>query len=155
MKPLDTTPREVLLDAIQSEVESREWLTQLAERAANDAVREKLLQLADREIIHQAQMEKKFRDVTGEEPPSPADVSISLPADLTDLDIRRAMKLILERERDAESNYRFLAERVPNTELGGLFMELAEIEWKHKVEIQREYDKVVSDDPDSFLEDLG
>lgn len=155
MKPLDTTPREVLLDAIQSEVESREWLTQLAERAANDAVREKLLQLADREILHQAQMEKKFRDVTGEEPPSPADVSISLPADLTDLDMRRAMKLILERERDAESDYRFLAERVPNTELGGLFMELAEIEWKHKVEIQREYDKVVSDDPDSFLEDLG
>ena len=70
--------------------------------------------------------------------------------------ICRTLTLVLERERDAESNYRFLAERVPNTELGGLFMELAEIEWKHKVDIQGEYDKaVLAEDPDSFLEDLG
>ncbi len=155
MKPLDTTPREVLLDAIQSEVESREWLLQLSDHAANDSVRDKLRELADREIVHRAQMERKYRDHTGEEPPEPAPARSAVPSDLPKLELRPAMKLILERERDAESNYRFLAERVPNTELGGLFLELAEVEWKHKVEIQREYDKAVSDDPDSFLEDLG
>jgi rubrerythrin len=155
MKPLATTPREVLFDAIQSEVESREWMLKLAERAENDTVRDKLREFADREIVHRAQMEKKYKEYTGEEPPEPAEVTVNLPPELTSLDIRRAMKLILERERDAESNYRFLAERVPNTELGGLFMELAEIEWKHKADIQREYDNVVGQDPDSFLEDLG
>lgn len=155
MKPLDTTPRDVLLDAIQSEVESREWLLQLSEHASNDAVRDKLRELADREIVHRAHMEKKYKAYTGEEPPAPDAPRVTVPSELGTLDMRRAMKLLLERERDAESNYRFLAERVPNTELGQLFMELAEIEWKHKAEIQREYDKAVAEDPDSFLEDLG
>jgi len=155
MKPLDTTPREVLLEAIQSEVESRSWLLQISEHAASDVVRDRIRELADREIVHRAQLEKKYRQYTGEEPPEPAEPTATVPADLGKLDLRRATKLLLERERDAESNYRFLAERVPNTELGGLFLELAEIEWKHKVEIQREYDKAVAEDPDSFLEDLG
>lgn len=155
MKPLDTTPREVLLGAIQSEVEDREFLLRLSERAATDAVRDKLRELADREIVHRAHMEQKFRQEIGEEPPKPSDVSITLPAELTGLDMRRSLKLVLERERDQESNYRFLAERVPNTELGQLFLELAEFEWKHKVEVQREYDKAVSQNPDSFLEDIG
>ena len=49
---------------------------------------------------------------------------------------------------------RFMAERVPNTELGRLFMELAEIEWKHKTDLQAEYDRVVADQPDQFLLDI-
>lgn len=155
MKPLDTTPREVLLDAIQSEVESREWLMQLSGHAVDDAVRARMRELADREIMHRALLEKKFREYIGEEPPEPAEPKVNVPVELATVDLRRALKLLLERERDSESNYRFLAERVPNTELGGLFLELAEIEWKHKVEVQREYDKVVAENPDSFLEDLG
>ena len=47
---------------------------------------------------------------------------------------------------------RFMAERVPNTELGRLFMELAEIEWKHKVDLQAEYDAVAG--PEQFLMDI-
>jgi rubrerythrin len=155
MKPLDTTPREVLLGAIRSEVEDREFLLRLADRAASDAVRNKLRELADREIVHRAHMEKKFRDEIGEEPPAPSAVTITLSPDLNALDMRRALKLVLERERDQESNYRFLAERVPNTALGQLFLELAEFEWRHKVEVQREYDKAVAENPDSFLEDIG
>ena len=46
-----------------------------------------------------------------------------------------------------------MAERVPNTELGRLFMELAEIEWKHKTELQAEYDANVAD-PEQFLADI-
>ena len=42
--------------------------------------------------------------------------------------------------------------RVPDTRLGALFMELAEIEWKHKTDLQAEYD--ASAPPDSFLLDL-
>ena len=67
--------------------------------------------------------------------------------------MRRALKFVLDREREAEGNYRFLAERVPNTQLGSLFQELAEIEWKHKTEIQLEYDQAV-ENPDDFFADM-
>jgi rubrerythrin len=153
MKPLQTTPRQVLLEAIQSEVESREILLRLSERAATGDVRRRLLELADKELLHRAKLEKKFRDEIGEEPPEPAPAKISISDDLARLDMRRALKFVLDREREAEGNYRFLAERVPNTELGHLFLELAEIEWKHKTEIQREYDASAGD-PDDFLDDL-
>jgi hypothetical protein len=45
-----------------------------------------------------------------------------------------------------------MAERVPDTRLGALFMELAELEWKHKTDLQAEYDATAS--PDSFLLDI-
>ncbi len=152
MKPLQTTPREVLLEAIRAEVESREILTQLADRAATAEVRKKLLELADTELLHRARMERKFRDEIGEEPPEPAPVKITLSDDLVELDMRRALKFVLDREREAEGNYRFLAERVPNTELGSLFLELAEIEWKHKTDMQREYDRSVENADDFFAD---
>jgi rubrerythrin len=153
MKPLQTTPRQVLLEAIESELESREILLQLADRAATGDVRRRLLELADKELLHRAKMEKKFRDELGEEPPELETPRITLSDDLVRLDMRRALKFVLDREREAEGNYRFLAERVPNTELGHLFLELAEIEWKHKTEIQREYDQS-AENPDDFFKDL-
>jgi len=69
------------------------------------------------------------------------------------VDMSKALKLALERERDSESYYRFMAERVPNTELGRLFMELAEMEWKHKTDLQAEYDTTFAD-PERFLLDI-
>ena len=33
-------------------------------------------------------------------------------------------------------------------------MELAEIEWKHKTDLQAEYDRVTSMNPDQFLMDM-
>ena len=45
------------------------------------------------------------------------------------------------------------AERAPaDSELANLFFELADIEWKHKTDLQAEYDAAAS--PDSFLNDL-
>jgi rubrerythrin len=67
----------------------------------------------------------------------------------------QALKIALERERDSESNFRFLAERVPDTELGNLFAELADIEWKHKADLQAEYDASYAADPEQFLRDLS
>ena len=154
MKPLDTTPEQVLREAIQSEVETRVYYQLMAERAGSPAVKARMLELADAELVHRARMERRYREVVGHAPPPPDPVKIELPPDLTDLDMRQALKHALERERDSESHYRFLAERVPNTELGRLFMELAEIEWKHKTDIQAEYDTALAKDPEQFLFDL-
>ncbi|MFP5246530.1 MAG: ferritin family protein [Thermoanaerobaculia bacterium] len=153
MKPLDTTVEEVLRQAIQSEVETRVYYQKMAERAASPAVRARMLQLADLELVHRAKLERKYRETVGNDPPQPEPVSIDLPPEMSNLDMSRALKYALERERDSESHYRFLAERVEaTTELGRLFMELAEIEWKHKTDLQAEYD--TSAEPDRFLYDM-
>ena len=150
MKPLETTVEEVLRHAIQSEVETRVYYRKLAERAATPEVRQRMLQLSDLELVHRAKMERKYRDLVGANPPEPQPVELELPGDIANLDMVKALKYALERERDSESHYRFMAERVPaTTELGRLFMELAEIEWKHKTDLQAEYDAAAP--PDQFL----
>jgi rubrerythrin len=151
MKPLETTPKDVLREAIQHEVASRAFLQSLAERVTDPAGKKKIIELSDRELVHRARLERRYREVVGEPPPPTEDVKVEFPADLQNLDLRRALKIALERERESESNYRFLAERVPNTELGSLFLELAENEWKHKVEIQNDYDLIAGD---QFLMDI-
>ena len=152
MKPLETTVEEVLRNAIQSEVETRVYYQQLAERAGAPEVRKRLLQLADAELVHRAKLERKYRETIGHPAPEPEAVVVDLPFELVDLDMSHALKHALERERESESYFRFMAERVPNTELGRLFMELAETEWKHKTDLQAEYD--ASSPPDRFLLDM-
>src|SRR5258708_18179284 len=153
MKPLETTPEEVLRKAIESEVETRLYYQKMADRAGTPEVQRRMLQLADGELVHPAKLERRYREAIGTAPPAPAMTSIELGPDLVNLDIAHALKAALERERDSERYYRFMAERVPNTELGRLFMELAEIEWKHKTELQAAYDANVAD-PDQFLADI-
>ena len=153
MKPLETTVEEVLRKAIQSEVETRCYYQKMAERGATPGVRTRMQQLADGELVHRAKLERKYREVIGHPAPDPEPPSVDLPPDLVNLDMGRALKHALERERDSESYYRFMAERVPNTELGRLFMELAEMEWKHKTDLQAEYDSTVAD-PEKFLLDI-
>ena len=152
MKPLETTVEEVLRKAIQSEIETRAYYQKMAERAGSPDVRKRMLQLADAELVHRAKMERKYREELGQTPPDPLPATVDLPPDLVNLDLSHALKHALERERDSESYFRFMAERVPDTKLGALFMELAEIEWKHKSDLQAEYDATAP--PDSFLNDL-
>ena len=154
MKPLETSPEEVLRQAIESEVATRAFYQQLAARAATPEVRKRMLSLADDELIHRARLERRYHEIVGTAAPDPPPASVELPSDLANLDLSRALKLALERERDSESHYRFMAERVPSdTDLGRLFVELAEMEWKHKTAIQAEYDATAVD-PDRFLLDL-
>jgi len=154
MKPLETTIEEVLRNAIQSEIETRVYYQMMAERAGSPAVRERMLELADAEIVHRAKMERKYQETLKTPLPAPGPVNIELPPDLRNLDLPRALKLALERERDSESYYRFMAERAQNgSELEALFFELAEIEWKHKTDLQAEYESKLTD-PEQFFRDF-
>src|SRR5215212_307206 len=100
MKPLETSVEEVLRKAIQSEVETRVYYQKLAERAASPEDRTRLLQLSDAELVHRAKLERKYRETLGTNPPAPEPVSIDLPSDIWNLDMSRALKYALERERD-------------------------------------------------------
>ena len=153
MKPLNTTVEQVLIDAIQSEVNTRVYYQKLAARAATADVRKRLLDLSDQELVHRAKLERRYMEEFHKLPPDPKVVEIDIPADIVALDMNRSLKIALDHERESESNFRFLAERVPDTKLGNLFMELAEIEWKHKVDLQNEYD-VTAADPEQFLLDI-
>ena len=153
MKPLETTVEEVLRKAIQSEVETRVYYQMMAERCSDPGARQRMLQLADGELVHRAKLERKYREMVGGNAPAPEPVKIELASDVVDLDLRHALKQALERERDSESYFRHMAERMPPpTELGKLFVELAEIEWKHKSDLQSEYDQTAA--PDDFLLDI-
>lgn len=154
MKPLETTLEEVLRNAIQSEIETRCYYQKMAERAGSKDVRKRMLELADAEIVHRAKLERKYRDTIKQEPPQPQSVTIELPPEIHDLDLTRALKLALERERDSESYYRFMAERAPaDSELANLFFELADVEWKHKTDLQSEYESKMTD-PEQFFRDF-
>lgn len=154
MKPLETTPEEVLRKAIQSEVETREYYLKLSERAGTPEVKTRLIELAEGEMLHRAKLERMYHEQIGHPPPDPEPpAKIEIPWDVRNLTMSQALKLALEHERDAESNFRFLAERVPDTDLGGLFLELAEIEWKHKSDLQAEYEATFTD-PDQFFRDM-
>jgi len=153
MKPLQTNVEEVLRKAIQSEVSTRSYYQKMAQRAATPDVRKRMLELADSELVHRAKLERRYREMIGTAPPDPEPVNVELPADLVNLEMSHALKHALERERESESYFRFMAERVPNTELGRLFMELAEMEWKHKTDLQAEYDTTAAD-PEQFLDDI-
>ncbi len=154
MKPLETTVEEVLRNAIHSEIETRAYYEMMAERAGSPEVRKRMLQLADEELLHRAKMERRYREELKQEPPAPLPVTIELPTDIRNLDMPRALKLALERERDSESYYRFMAERAPeDSELANLFFELADNEWKHKTDLQREYESTLTD-PEQFFRDF-
>ena len=156
MKPLETTVEEVLRKAIQSEIDTREYYKKMAERAGSPAVRTRMLQLADGELVHRAKLERTYKETIGHPAPPYEPAPVDLPSDVMNLDMGKALKHALERERDSESYFRFMAERVPaTTELGRLFVELAEMEWKHKTDLQAEYDTTVSvGDPEKFLLDI-
>lgn len=153
MKPLETTVEEVLRKAIQSEVESRVYFKLLADRAATPDVRKRLLDLSEEQLLHRAKLERMYREELKKDAPDPEPVKIEIPWDVMNLDMVHALKLAYEHEREAESYFRFQAERVPDSELGRLFWELAEMEWKHKTDLQAEYDRVAG--PDQFLRDLS
>jgi rubrerythrin len=150
MKPLETTVRDVLLEAIDSEVASRAYYLALAERGVDSPARAKLIELAARQVVHRRTLEDRYRKAIGEEPPAPKEPSVEIPPDLVRIDTARALKIALEHERESESNFRFLAERAQDPQLLRLFSELAEWEWKHKAEIQAEYEALGAD-PEAML----
>jgi rubrerythrin len=153
MKPLNTTVKDVMREAIQADVVTREFYLTLSRRSTTAEAKKKMQDLADLELVHRVRLERRYKELVGEEPPEPEKPKIEIPDDYVDLDLPRALKIALEHERESESNYRFLAERASGTDLGRLFMELAETEWKHKVKVEAEY-YAAARDPEQFLNDI-
>lgn len=151
---LDSTPAELLASAIQHEATSRLFLTRIAARLPGAPDRDVIEALAERKLDHQREFERKYTEQFGTPPPSPSEEEIQMPPEGQILDLARVLKMALERERDIESHWRFLAERVPETREATLLLEMAEIQWRHRNEVQQLYDQAAASDPDRFFEDM-
>lgn len=146
------TIEEVLIDAIQSEIDTRERYLYIAKMARDPVVRSKMRDLAEREIVHRARLERRYKELIGKVPPDLTAGELDHPSGVESFDLPHALKHALEHERESESDYRFLAERTPPSPLKNLYMELAEQEWKHKQEIEHDYRSSLS--PDQFFLDV-
>lgn len=150
--PEDPTIEDVLIDAIQSEIDTRQRYQKIAEAAHDPAVRRKMRDLADREVVHRARLERRYKELLGKVPPDLAPREIDLPSGAERFDLAHALRFALEHERDSESDYRFMAEKTPASPLKNLYMELAEQEWQHKREIEADFHSSLS--PDQFFLDV-
>jgi rubrerythrin len=150
--PSGPTVEQILTTAIQSEIDTRVLYQKIARSARDPRVRSKMNDLAEREVIHRARLERRYKEITGKVPPDLTPGDPDPPAGAASFDLMHALKFALEHERDTESDYRFKAESATNEDIKSVYRELAEEEWKHKREIEAEYHASLS--PDQFFLDV-
>lgn len=143
------TVEEILLEAIQSELDTRRLYKDMASLAPDAETRDVLTALADRELIHRAQLERRYKELFDKPPPPMEESSMTIPPGVQKFDPIRALKFAMEHERNSEAQYRFLSERATEKEIRNIANEMAEIEWKHRREIETELQERIG--PDQFL----
>ena len=68
--------------------------------------------------------------------------------------VEEVLRNAIQSEIETRVYYQKMAERAQNgSELEALFFELAEIEWKHKTDLQAEYESKLTD-PEQFFRDF-
>ena len=140
---------EILLEAIQSELDTRRLYKDMASLAPNQETKDVLLSLADRELVHRAQLERRFKELFDKPAPPMEESSMTIPPGVQRFDAVKALKFAMEHERNSEAQYRFLSERATEKDIRNIANELAEIEWKHRREIETELENRIG--PDKFL----
>lgn len=144
---------EVFRSAIQSEANTRQSYLWMSELVKDEAAKAKLRDLADRELVHRATLERRYRELFHKDPPPLGDAAPTIPPiGVERMTVSKVLKMALEHERNSESDYRFLAEKTTDPHLRNAFNELAEIEWKHKSDLELELAR--STNPDEFLFDV-
>jgi rubrerythrin len=148
----ESTIEQILTAAIQSELDTSALYQKIARAARDPRARGRMNDLAERGVIHRARLERRFKEITGKIPPALTPGEPEIPSGAASFDLTHALKFALEHKRELESHYRFQAERAENDELENVYRELAEEEWKHKREIEAEYQATVP--PDQFFLDI-
>lgn len=132
----------IIQDAIQGEIEARDFYTGAAERVDDPAVKKIFARLSKEEDGHRHRLQTiksdpmakvEFKKVTdygvAEEQEWPA-LSLDMkPAD--------ALQLSIKKEQAAMENYQALANAVDSAELKKVLSELAEMERGHKVHLEQ------------------
>jgi len=138
---------EILDFAIEREVESNKFYTDLAQRIDRPAMQKVLEDFAREELGHKAKLESVKQERLVIEPESVTSLGI---ADYLvevepkpDMDYAEALIVAMKKEKAAYRLYSDLAVEAKAEELTDIFSSLAQEEAKHKLRFEIEYDDVV------------
>lgn len=137
MFTFNASVREIIEQAIRNEMTSLVYLEQLASRVSPSENQKVIRTLAARKMGHVSHFERRFHELFGTSAPDLPRPEIA-GGDLTGaMTLQRALRLANERERDLESNWRFLAEQVDTAEARAMLLELAETQWRFREEVHQ------------------
>jgi len=137
---------EILQLAIGKEVEAYNFYLALANRVADQRIREAFEDLAKEELEHKAKLElevmKLGKTITIEENPVQSERSYILSNDPSplDMDYKDMLMLGMEKEEAAFRTYVHLSASAHDEQSREMLLALAEEEVRHKLRFQTEYD---------------
>jgi rubrerythrin len=140
---------EILQLAIEKEIEAYNFYLALANRVADQRIREEFEALAQEELEHKAKLElevmKTGKSIAVEQNPDRPDRNYILSNDPSplDMDYKDMLMLGMEKEEAAFRTYVNLAASVKDEKSREVLLAIAEEEVRHKLRFQTEYDTLL------------
>lgn len=137
--------KEVISDAIQSEIDAREFYEKIAAGIKDDFLKQTFEEFAAEEAKH----EKILTGILNQEQVTTAHFNcdkdfkvaetIELPEVTPDMDLKNAIGLAMKNEEIAMKKYTALAENCEDPELKLVFQDLASMERGHKFKMEQNF----------------
>jgi len=133
--------QQAISDAIRSEIDAKHFYKKIADRIKDARSKEMFLKLADEEAKHERiltsllskdKMNSSFFNFEKDYNVSDA---IELPETIEDIDIKTAIDIAIKSEELAMKKYLALAENCNDKELKAVFLDLAAMERRHKLNV--------------------
>jgi rubrerythrin len=140
---------EILQLAIEKEIEAYNFYLALANRVADQRIREEFEALAQEELEHKAKLElevmKTGKTIAVEQNPARPERSYIVSNDPSplDMDYKDMLMLGMEKEEAAFRTYVNLAASVKDEKSREVLLAIAEEEVRHKLRFQTEYDTLL------------
>lgn len=144
----DTAPaRELLKQAIKSEIDGRRFYNYLAEKTSNEAARRKLANLAGDEVRHEKALREIYKKLYGEKEIVLPEKGVGVlsnffenPQGREDMSERQYIDLAIEAELAATDYYKAEAARAESDDFKKIFERMAAEEFSHFELLQAEKD---------------
>jgi rubrerythrin len=140
-----TDTKEMLLQAIRSEIDGRKFYTYLAEQATNDEAKRKLTNLAEDEIRHEEALINIYKKVYGGEEPVIPEEGVGVlskffrnPDGREGLTEMQYIDMAIEAELAATNYYKEGAKTAPTDEIKKIYEGMAAEEFNHYELLQAE-----------------
>jgi rubrerythrin len=140
---------EILQLAIEKEIEAYNFYLALANRVADQRIREEFEALAQEELEHKAKLElevmKTGKTIAVEQNPARPERSYIVSNDPSplDMDYKDMLMLGMEKEEAAFRTYVNLAASAKDEKSREVLLAIAEEEVRHKLRFQTEYDRLL------------
>ena len=137
--------KKVISDAIQNEIDAKEFYAQVAQRVKDDYLRELFEKFSKEEEKHEKLLADilKGGKIQSNHFDFDKDFKVSetyeMPEVNADMNLKDAVGLAMKNEELAMKNYTRLAENCDDLELKAVFLDLAAMERKHKYKMEESF----------------